>query len=143
LSTSRVWAAGGLVGEMIKPKKADHLIGGFGQSRIRGTEQARHHAALVFLSGKNEIFAHGQFWKNLQQLECAADAEAIEIGGPKAGHHPAVVLHLAIARRQPAENAVEERRLAATVRSDQSEDFAPPEPQSSPHRRPRCRQNSS
>jgi hypothetical protein len=109
---------------MIELEKANHPIGGFGQSRIRGAEQAGHHIALVFLPGEDQIFAHRQFWKNLKQLECAADAEAVQRGRAQSGDDLAVDLYLTAARRQLAENAVEESRLAATVRSDQPENFA-------------------
>ena len=44
--------------------------------------------------------------------------------GPQARDDLAVDLHLAAARRELAEDAVEQRRLAAAVRADQAEDLA-------------------
>ena len=46
--------------------------------------------ALVLLAGQDEVLAHGQLGEDLQQLEGAADAQAIEAGGPQPGDDPAV-----------------------------------------------------
>ena len=48
----------------------------------------------------------------------------IELGRPQAGDDLAVDLDLATGRRELAEDAVEQRGLAAAVRADQAEDLA-------------------
>jgi hypothetical protein len=78
----------------------------------------------LLLPGKDEVLPHRQFRKHLQKLEGAADAEPIQLGRPQSGDDPAVDLHLAIGRRKLAEDAVEQRGLAAAVRADQAEDLA-------------------
>ena len=78
----------------------------------------------MLLPGEDEIFPHRQFRKHLQELEGAADAKAIQLGRPQAGDDLAVDLDLATGRRELAEDAVEERGLAAAVRADQAEDLA-------------------
>ena len=78
----------------------------------------------MLLAGKHQVLAHRKLRKDLQQLERAADAEAVQVRGPHAGDRPAVEAHLAGGRRELAENAVEQRRLAGTVGPDEAEDFA-------------------
>src|SRR5258705_8055129 len=78
----------------------------------------------MLLSGEDQVLPHRQFWKHLQKLEGAADAETIQFGRPQSGNDLAVNLHLATGRRELAEDAVEQRGLAATVRADQPEDLA-------------------
>src|SRR6266704_5702108 len=78
----------------------------------------------MLLPGEDQILPHRQFWKHLQKLERAADAETIQFGRPQSSDDLAVDLDLAIGRRELAENAVEQRGLAAAVRADQPEDFA-------------------
>src|SRR5437879_316569 len=78
----------------------------------------------MLLAGENQILPHRQLWKYLQKLEGAADAQTIQLRGSQSGNDLAVDLHLATGRRELAEDAVEERGLAATVRADQPEDLA-------------------
>ena len=78
----------------------------------------------MLLAGENQILPHRQFWKYLQKLEGAADAQTIQLRGSQSGDDLAVDLHLATGRRELTEDAVEERGLAATVRADQAKDFA-------------------
>ena len=52
---------------------------------IGRAEQPRQHAALMLLAGEDQIVAHRQFRKHLQQLKGAADAQAVEIAGAQAG----------------------------------------------------------
>src|SRR5258708_3318508 len=78
----------------------------------------------MLLSCEDQVFPHRQFWKHLQQLKRAADAEPVQFGRAQAGDDPAIDLHFAIARRQLSEDAVEQRGFAAAVRADQAEDLA-------------------
>src|SRR5438270_4147349 len=80
----------------------------------------------MLLSSEDQILPHRQLWKYLQELEGAADAQTIQLRRPQSGDDRAVDLHLATRRRELAENAVEERGLAAAVRADQAKDFALP-----------------
>src|SRR6266702_5274691 len=109
---------------MIELEEADHLVGGLRQSGIGAADQARGHVAPMLLACEDQVLAHREFWKHLQQLEGSADSELVELGGAQAGHDLAVELDLAAGRRELAEDAVEQRRLAATVRPDQAEDLA-------------------
>src|SRR3954468_20475877 len=109
---------------MLELEEADHLIGCSGESRIRRAEQTRQHAAAMLLTGKDEIVAHRQFREYLQQLEGAADPETIEIRWPLSGNELAVDPDLARARHQLAEDAVEQRRLAAAIGTDEAENLA-------------------
>ena len=109
---------------MGEPEEFDHAVGVAGQADIAGSEQAREHRALVLLRGENEIFPHGEFRKDLQKLERAADAQPIEIARTHAGDGSAIEPHLAGARLKLAEDAVEQRRLATAVRPDDAEDLA-------------------
>src|SRR5437868_15349061 len=78
----------------------------------------------MLLAGEDQIFPHRQFREHLKQLERAANAEPVQIRRPEAGDDLAVDLDLAAVRPELAEDAVEQGRLAATVRADQAEDFA-------------------
>src|SRR3954465_13608337 len=78
----------------------------------------------MLLAGQDQILPHRQFWKHLQQLEGAADAQTIDLRRPQSGDDLAVDLHLATGRRELAEDAVEQRGLAAAVRPHQPEDLA-------------------
>src|SRR4051794_30897652 len=78
----------------------------------------------MLLRGKDQVLAHGEFGKDLQQLERAADAELVEIARPHAGHRAAIEMHLAAGGPKLAEDGVEERGLAAAVRPDDAEDLA-------------------
>src|ERR1044071_8731354 len=78
----------------------------------------------MLLPREDQILPHRQFWKHLQQLEGAADAQTIELRRPQSGDEFAIDLHLATGRRELAEDAVEQRGLAAAVRADQAEDLA-------------------
>src|SRR5437763_16998630 len=78
----------------------------------------------MLLAGENQILPHRQLWKYLQKLEGAADAQTIQLRGSQSGDDLAVDLHLATGRRELAEDAVEQRGLAAAVRADQPEDLA-------------------
>ena len=70
-------------GEMRKLEKVDHLTGSVARSRIGLAEQTRQHRAPMLLSGEDEIVAHGQLGKDLQQLKRPADAQAIEVSAAK------------------------------------------------------------
>src|SRR5437762_7246774 len=78
----------------------------------------------MLLSSEDQILPHRQLWEHLQKLEGAADAETIQFGRPQSGDDLAVDLDLATGRRELAEDAVEQRGLAAAVRADQAEDLA-------------------
>jgi hypothetical protein len=105
-------------------EEVDHLIGRLAQAGVGRAEQPGHHVALMLLAGEDQIFPHRQFWKYLEQLERAADAEPVQVGRPESGHDLAIDLHLAAIRLELAEDAVEQCRLATTVRADQAEDFS-------------------
>jgi hypothetical protein len=79
---------------------------------------------MMLLAGEDQVLPHRQFWKHLQKLEGAADAQTIEVRRPQSGHDLAVDLDLTTGRRELAEDAVEERGFAAAVRADQAEDLA-------------------
>src|SRR6185503_5312620 len=87
-------------------------------------DQARPHRRLVLLAGEDQVLAHRKLREHLQQLEGAADAEAVELAGPLAVDGAPVDAHLAGRRRELPEDAVEQRRLARAVGPDQAEDFA-------------------
>src|SRR6476646_5953951 len=78
----------------------------------------------MFLPGEDQVFPHRQFRKHLQQLEGPANAEPIQLRRPQTRDPSAVDLHFAGARGQLAQDAVEQGRLAAAIRSDQAEDLA-------------------
>src|SRR5262249_32347410 len=84
----------------------------------------RQHGAAMLLPGEDQVLAHGELGEDLQQLERAAHAEAVEIARAHAGDGVAVEVHVAGARRELAEDAVEQGRLAAAVRTDDAEDLA-------------------
>src|SRR6266568_3757508 len=98
---------------MAELEEVDHLIGGLAQARVGRTEQPRQHVALVLLAGEDQVFPYRQFREHLKQLERAADAEPVQIRWPEPGDDLAVDLYLAAVRRQLAEDAVEQGRLAA------------------------------
>src|SRR5215216_2283176 len=81
----------------------------------------------MLLAGEDQIFPHRQFRKYLEQLERAADAETVQLGGSQTGHVFAVDLHFAAARGELAEDAVEQCGLAAAVGADQTENFSFPD----------------
>ena len=113
-----------VVGETLEPEKAEHPLRRRGKPGIGPAGEAREHGALVLLAGQDQVLAHGQLRKDLQQLEGAAHAKPIEIARTHAGHRPAVEMHLARRRLQLSEDAVEQRRLAAAVRTDDAENLA-------------------
>ncbi len=117
-------AAGLLVGEVAEAEEVDHALGRGRQARIAAAEQAAEHVPFVLLAGEDQVFAHGQFGEHLQQLEGAADAEAIELRGAQARDRAAIDGDGALGRVELAEDAVEQRRLARAVRADQAEDLA-------------------
>src|SRR4249920_3540954 len=78
----------------------------------------------MFLARKNKVIAHRELWKNLQQLECPAHAQAIEVARAHACRQLVVDAHLARARLQLAEHAIEQRGFSRPVRSDDAEDFS-------------------
>src|SRR5579883_215693 len=71
-----------------------------------------------------QVVAHRELREHLQHLEGSTDAEAIEDAGPHARGAPAVDAHVAGGRPQLAEDAIEERGLAGSVRPDDAEDLA-------------------
>src|ERR671912_492321 len=77
----------------------------------------------MLLPGEDEVVAHRKLREHLQQLEGAADAEAVEIGRAQAGDIAAVEGDGAGIRQQLTENAVEQGRLAGPVRTDDAEDL--------------------
>src|SRR5262249_26922876 len=91
---------------------------------IRRAEQAREHRTLVLLGGEEKILVHGELGEHLEQLKRAAHTQAIEIARAHARDDAAVEPHLALARRQLAENAVEQGRLAAAVGADDPQNLA-------------------
>lgn len=78
----------------------------------------------MLLPGQDQIFAHAELRKYLQQLKRPADTAAVEFGRTQTGHDLAIHPHLAFIRHQLAEDAVEQGRLARTIRPDDAEDFA-------------------
>ena len=109
---------------MRQAEKLDHLRGGLAKAGIGAPEQARRHRTLMLLSREDEVVAHGKLRKNLQQLKCPADAETIEVTGPRTRRDLAVDAHFAGARLQLPEHAIEQRRFARAVRSDNAENLA-------------------
>ena len=109
---------------MAEPEKIEHPVGRRGQPGVAPADQAREHGALVLLARQDQVLAHGQLRKDLQQLEGAAHAEPVEIARPHAGDRAAVEMHVAGARPQLPEDAVEQGRLAAAVGADDAENLA-------------------
>src|SRR6266852_2688663 len=112
-----------LLRKMAKPEKIEHPVGRRGKPGVAPADQAREHGALVLLAGQDQVLAHGQLRKDLKQLKRAAHAEPIEIARTHAGHGTAVEMHVAGARPQLSEDAIEQRRLAAAVGTDDAENF--------------------
>src|ERR1051325_1941827 len=117
-------AAGFLLRERAEAKEFDHPVGCFAEASVAPSNEAPPHRLLVFLPGEDQVLAHRQLREHLQQLEGAADPEAVELAGPHAGDAAAVDAHLPRRRRELAEDAVEQRRLSRAVRPDQAEDLA-------------------
>src|SRR5215467_16066354 len=78
----------------------------------------------MFLPGEDEIIVHRELWKNLQQLKRPADAQAVEITWARARRDLAIDANLTSARLQLSEHAIEQRRFARSVRSNDAEDLA-------------------
>src|SRR5690349_21818830 len=78
----------------------------------------------MLLAGEDQVLAHRELGENLQELEGAAHPEPVEVARPHAGDGAAVDVYVAGSRRELAENAVEQGRLAAAVRADDAEDLA-------------------
>src|SRR5262245_18628090 len=109
---------------MAEAEALDHALGVRAEAGVGVAEQARQPRALVLLRGEDEVLAHAELREHLQQLERAADAQAVEAGGPQARHGPPVEPHLAATRLQLAQDAVEERGFAGAVGADQPEHLA-------------------
>src|SRR5204863_9117250 len=84
---------------------------------------ARPHRAAVLLAGEDQVLAHRELREDLQELEGAADAEAVQVAGPHAGDRAAIDAHIPRGGRELPEDAVEERRLARAIRSDEAQDL--------------------
>ena len=78
----------------------------------------------MLLAREDQVLAHGQFGEDLQQLEGAADAEPVQLGGPHIGDLAAIQLHAPFGRLELAEDAIEQGRLAAAIGTDDAEDLA-------------------
>src|SRR4029077_11353085 len=79
---------------------------------------------LMFLARENKVVAHRELRENLQQLECPAHAQPIEVARGPACRQLVIDTHLARARLQLAEHAIEQRGFSRSVRSDNAEDFS-------------------
>src|SRR6476646_8199946 len=113
-----------LTGEMIEPEKLQHPVRRFGKSGIGRAHQAREHGALVLLARQDQVLARGQLREDLRQLKRAADAKPVEIAGAQAGHRTAIDTHIARARPQLSEDAIEQCRFATAVGADDAGNFA-------------------
>src|SRR5262249_43188440 len=71
-----------------------------------------------------QIVAHAQLREDLKKLKGPADAQPIEVAGTQPRHRTAVEMHIACTRPQLSEDAVEQRRLAAAVGTDDAENLA-------------------
>src|SRR6185503_3956572 len=116
--------AGLFPGERAEAEELDHALRRDADARVAPPDQARPHRALVLLPGEDQVLAHRELRKHLQQLEGAAHPQAVELAGPQAGDLAAVDAHLPGRGRELPEDAVEQRRLARAVRPDQAEDLA-------------------
>jgi hypothetical protein len=78
----------------------------------------------MFLARENKVVAHRELRENLQQLECPAHAQPIEVARAHACRKLVIDAHLARARLQLAEHAIEQRGFSRSVWSDDAEDFS-------------------
>src|ERR1700719_4594695 len=108
---------------MRQPKKIDHARGGIAKPGVGAADQPRKHRTLMFLAGEDEVVAHRELRKDLEQLKSPAHAEAVEVAGPHPVGWPAVNTDLAGSWAQLTEYAVEQCGLARTVRSDDAENL--------------------
>src|SRR5215213_7927668 len=97
-------ARGLLFGERGQPEELDHLVSGAAEPGVAPPNQPRPHRSLVLLPGEDQVLAHGKLREHLQELESAADAEAVEVARPLAGERAPVDAHFAGRRRQLAED---------------------------------------
>src|SRR6185295_16287492 len=97
-------AAGFLLRERAEAKEFDHPVGCFAEASVAPSNEAPPHRLLVFLPGEDQVLAHRQLREHLQQLEGAADPEAVELAGPHAGDAAAVDAHLPRRRPDQAED---------------------------------------
>src|SRR5262245_44452793 len=109
---------------MIETKEGEHPVSLLGKSGVTAADQTRQHVALVFLAREDQVLARGQLWKHLEQLKRAAYPEPIEVARAHAGYRSPVEMHITAIRSQLAEDAIEQRRLAAAVGTDNAENFA-------------------
>src|SRR5215471_20761165 len=116
--------AGRLASQVRQVEECDHSVDRLTKPGVGAAQQTRPHRALMLLTSEDEVVAHRQLWKHLQQLKRAADAEAIEIARTHPCRPPAVDADLAATRQQLAEYAIEQSRFAGAVGSDDTQDLA-------------------
>ena len=78
----------------------------------------------MLLAGEDQVLAHGQLREDLQELEGAAHAEAVEVGRAHAGDVLAVEADLALVRRSWPRMQLNRVDLPRAVRADDAEDLA-------------------
>src|SRR5262245_12728328 len=113
-----------LLGKVLEPEKFEHAVRRRGKPSIGWADQAREHVAPVLLARQDQIVAHAQLREDLKELKGAADAQPIEVAGTQSRHRTAVEMHITRARPQLSEDAVEQRRLATAVGTDDAEYLA-------------------
>src|SRR4051812_26394956 len=79
---------------------------------------------MMLLSSQDDIVEHAHLREHRELLEGAPDTELVQLRWPDAGNFAAIHVNLTRVQFKLAEDAIEERRLARAVRSDEPKDFA-------------------
>ncbi len=107
-----------------KVEELDQLLGLLGQARVGRAEQPAQHRALMLLSCKDDVVDHRHLGKDRKLLERAPDAHQRQVGRAHAIGRLAVDPAMPLRRAQLPEDAVEQRRLARAVGTDQAQNLA-------------------
>src|SRR5215472_1527967 len=117
-------AARGQMRDVPQAEQLDHLVSVVAQPGVGLREQAPGHCALELLRRGDQVVADRKLDEHLQGLERAADATARQLEGRHARNVFAAEFDGACGRADLAENAVEKRRLAGAVGTNDSNDLA-------------------
>src|SRR4030095_7039470 len=108
--------------DVLQPEELDHLVGVMAEAGVRRREQPPAERPLELLRGDDKVVAHGELAEDLQRLECPAAPPPREFERRRAGDVLAAELDMSRRRPDLTQDAVEERRLARTVRPDHADD---------------------
>src|SRR5690348_16598524 len=116
----------GQMRHVLQPEELDHLVGVVAEARVGRREEPARHRALELLRRGDQVVAHRELDEHLQSLEGAAHAAP----GKLERRHPRDVLaeefHASVGRLDLSQDAVEQGRLARSVRADHAYDLAGP-----------------